>query len=234
MHHGDNDIYVSAPLRRLQDAQTRVLTPQLQRCFGAHALLLSAAEGDMPLALPMLGNWVRMYLDDGCYRGDLMAAAHEPLPFSDDAFDLVLIRHALEVSPVASALLVEAIRVLAPGGVLALTGVHPLSGWMPWLRWQTSGRSLRLQLPLQLQRVLRREGLEIELAQRVGRSWPGLHALDNKSVNVFGGGYVLIARKHPRLALRRWIRPTKVAIPANGRLSPGTRRSSAMQTTRDA
>ena len=44
MHQRDNDIYASAPLRRLLDEQTRVLTPELQRCFGTHALLLGAAD----------------------------------------------------------------------------------------------------------------------------------------------------------------------------------------------
>jgi len=235
MHLGDNDIYVSAPLRRLLDAQMRVLTPELQRCFGTHALLLGAAKDDVPPALPMLGSWVRLFLDGNCYRGDLLAATGEPLPFSDDAFDLVLLRHALEVSPAASALLAQAIRVLAPGGLLALTGIHPLSGWLPWLRWQAKGRSLSLQLPLRLHQVLRQEGLEIELAQRVGRSWPGLHSRDGKAVNMFGGGYVLIARKHRRLALPRRNMPANVAaVPAGGRLSPGTRRSSALRTTRDA
>ena len=238
MHHGDNDIYLSAPLRRLLDAQMRVLTPELQRCSGTHALLLGAANGDMPPALPMLGSWVRLYLDDNCYRGDLLAATGEPLPFNDDAFDLVLLRHALEVSPAASALLGQAIRVLAPGGLLALTGLHPLSGWSPWLRWQARGRSrpLTLQLPLRLHQLLRQEGLEIELAQRVGRSWPGFQTRDMKmrAVNVFGGGYVLIARKRRRQALPRRIIPAQVPVPAGGRLSPGTRRSSALRTTRDA
>lgn len=234
MHHGGNDIYVSAPLRRLQDAQMRVLTPELQRCCGTHALLLGAAESDTPPALPMLGSWVRLYLDQGGYRGDLMAATDERLPFSDDVFDLVLLRHALEVSPAAAALLVEAIRVLAPGGVLALAGVHPLSGWMPWWCLHAKGRSLRLQLPWQLQRTLQREGLEIELAQRVGRSWPGLRSLDNRAVNIFGGGYVLIARKRRRLAMPRRIKPANMTVSASSQLSPGTRRSSAMQTTRDA
>lgn len=234
MRHGGSDIYVSAPLRRLQEAQMRVLTPKLQRCCGTHALLLGAAKGDLPPALPMLGSWVCLYLDQASYQGDLLAATDEPLPFSDDVFDLVLLRHALEVSPAASALLAQAIRVLAPGGLLALAGVHPLSGWMPWWCWQAKGQSLRLQLPWQLQRVLQREGLEIELVQRVGRSWPGLRSLDSKAVNIFGGGYVLIARKRPRLAVPRRINPAKVTVPAGGRLSPGTRRSSATQTTRSA
>lgn len=234
MHQGDNDIYVSAPLRRLLDAQMRVLAPELQRCAGTHALLLGAASGDTPPALPMLGSWIRLHLDENRYRGDLLAATCEPLPFIDDAFDLVLLRHALEVSPAAPALLDQAIRVLAPGGLLVLTGVHPLSGWSPWLRWQARGRPLTLHLPLRLHRVLRQAGLQVELAQRVGRSWPGLQTREGKAVNVFGGGYVLIARKRRRQALLRRIMPANVAVPAGGRLSPGTRRSSALRTTRDA
>ena len=234
MRDGDNDIYVSAPMRRLQSAQMCVLKPELQRCCGTHALLLDATKGEMPPALPMLGCWARLYVDQRTYRGDLLAATSEPLPFSDDVFDLVLLRHALDVSPAASAMLVEAVRVLAPAGVLALAGVHPFSAWTPWLYWQARGRSIRLSLPSQLQRVLRREGLEIELAQRVGRSWPGLEALDSKARNVFGGGYVLTARKCPRMAVPRRIRSAQLTVAASGQLAPGTRRSSAMQTTEDA
>lgn len=231
MHQHDNDIYVSAPLRRLRDAQAQVLMPELQRCFGTHALLLCAAHNDTPPALPMLGCWVRLHLDGGRYGGDLRAAADEPLPFIDDAFDLVLLRHALEVSPAVSELLADAIRVLAPGGVLVLTGVHPVSGWSPWLHWQTRGRSLSLQSPLRLRQILRHAGLGVELVRRVGRSWPGLPASGKVSGNALGGGYVLIARKHRRLATPLRIKPVNVPVPATGRLSPGTRRSSALRTT---
>ncbi len=202
MPQHDSDIYVSAPLRRLRDAQAQVLIPELQRCFGTHALLLCAAHNDTPPALPMLGCWVRLFLDDGGYEGDLRAASDEPLPFTDDAFDLVLLRHALEVSPAASDLLADAIRVLAPGGVLALTGVHPFSGWSPWMRWLARERSLSLQSPWRLQRALHRAGLGIELVQRVGRGWPGLpqasatgHAIADKVGQGAGaGGWSTVAQ----------------------------------------
>ncbi len=223
MHQHDDDIYVSAPLRRLHDAQTQVLMPELQRCWGTHALLLCAAPDDTPPALPMLGCWVRLRLDGDRYEGDLHAAADEPLPFVDDAFDLVLLRHALEVSPATSDLLAEAIRVLAPGGLLALTGVHPVSGWLPWLRWRARGQSLKLQLPLRLQQQLHHAGLGIELARRVGRGCPGLPTSDGRSSTMLGGGYVLIARKHRQLATPLWIKPVNVPVPTGGRLSPGTR-----------
>ena len=227
-----NDIYVSAPLRRLRDAQAQALMPELQRCVGTHALLLGVADGDIPPSLPMLGCWVRLYLDEARYEGDLHAVVDEPMPFVDDAFDLVLLRHALEVSTEASNLLAEAIRVLAPGGVLVVTGVHPASGWSPWLRWQARGRSLRLQWPLRLRRMLRQEGLQVELAQRVGRLWPGLPPSSSVSTNAWGGGYVLIARKQRRLVIPLRVKSVNVAVPAAGRLSPDVRRTTALRTIR--
>ncbi|MEO9079038.1 MAG: methyltransferase type 11, partial [Rhodanobacter sp.] len=81
MQQHDNDIYVSAPLRRLRDAQAQVLMPELQRCVGTHALLLGVADDDTPPPLPMLGCWVRLYLEGGHYEGDLRAAVDEPVPF---------------------------------------------------------------------------------------------------------------------------------------------------------
>lgn len=228
MHHRDDDIYASAPLRRLLDEQRRALMPELQRCYGTHALLLGAFADDVPPALPMLGCWTVLQLAHGRYRGDLLASADELLPFVDDAFELVLLRHALEQAPDAPALLDEAVRVLAPGGVLVLTGVHPVSGWSPWFHWRTHGRRFALQMPWRLGHRLRQAGLEVEQVQRVGRMWPGLALHPAVPVNPCGGGYVLMARKRRRMATPLRIRPAPVAVPAGNRLSPGTRRSSAV------
>lgn len=227
----DHDIYASAPLRRLLDDQTRVMATDLQRCFGTHGLLLGASLDDVPPAVPQLGCWTRLSVRNDRYQGDLQAAADEPLPFIDDAFELVLLRHALEVVPAPSALLAEAVRVLAPGGVLVVTGVHPLSAWAPWFWWRARGRRQVLQVPLRLSLSLQQAGLEIERAQRVGQTWPaGIAAAGrtgmNAGVNAWGGGYVLIARKRRRMATPLRIKPVPVRVPANSRLSPGTRRSS--------
>jgi hypothetical protein len=228
MRQRDQDIYASAPVRRLLEEQTRVLVPDLQRCFGSHALLLGASSEDGPPALPMVGCWTHLHLGNEQYRGDLQAAADGPLPFVDDAFELVLLRHALEVAPVASTLLADAIRILAPGGVLVVTGIHPLSGWVPWLRWRGHGKSEmpRLQLPLRLRRDLQQAGMEIERVQRVGHMWPGL-PMNSTPGGVLGGGYVLLARKQRGAITPLRIRPVPVRVHASGRLSPSTRRSSA-------
>lgn len=223
----NQDIYASAPLCRLLDAQTRALMPRLQRCSGTHALLISTVSGDAPPAFPLIGCWTTLRLAGGCYWGDLRAAADEPLPFADDAFGLIVLRHALETVPVAPALLDEAVRVLEPGGVLAVTGVHPLSGWAPWLYWRTRGKSPVLQMPLQLRHRLQQAGLKIERMQRVGRIWPGLPAPRSAHDGIFGGGYVLVARKHNRMVMPLRIKPVPMRVPANSRFSPGTRRSAA-------
>jgi hypothetical protein len=227
MHQRDDDIYASAPLRRLLDEQTRALKPALQRCPGSHGLLLHASGDGKPPALPLIRCWTSLHLHGRRYRGDLLAAADEPLPFLDDAFDLLLLRHVQEVAPNAPALLDDAVRILAPGGVLVLTGMHPISGWAPWFYWRTRGESRTLQMPLRLGHGLRQVGLEIERVQRVGHTWPGQAMPGLLSGSVFGGGYILVARKRRRIATPLRIKSAPVRVPTSGQLSPGARRSSA-------
>jgi SAM-dependent methyltransferase len=227
MHPRSDDIYASAPIQRLLDAQMRALTADLQRCVGSHALLLAASVDDVPPALPMLGCWARLYLADDGYRGDLQAAPDEPLPFVDEAFELVLMRHVLERALHTSALLGEAVRVLAPGGVLVLSGVHPLSGWSPWVHWRARGEPVTLQLPLHLRHHLLRAGMEIERVSRVGSLLPGMTSRDDAASGLLGGGYVLIARKRRRMVTPLRVRPAPVRVRASGSLSPDTRRQLA-------
>jgi hypothetical protein len=223
----DRHIYTSAPLRRLLDDQTRVMMPDLQRCFGAHGLLLGASSVDAPPALPLLGCWIRLWVDEGSYRGDLVAATNEQLPFVDDAFELVLLRHALEVVVAPLALLAESIRVLSPGGVLVVTGVHPLSGWSPWFYWRSRGCARTLQMPFRLVHALQQAGMDVERMQRVGRVLPGMMSTPSTLTAACGGGYVLIARKRRRGVTPLRLKPIPVRVPAQSGFSPGTRRNAS-------
>lgn len=226
MPQRDHDIYASAPLRRLQDEQTRALTPDLQRCFGDYALLVDAAPDEVaPPALPMLGCWVRLRIADVRYGGDLHADPAEPLPFIDEAFELVFLRHALECAPLPLSLLDEAVRVLAPGGVLAIGGMHPVSAWLPWFRWRARGQRTHLMLPMRLMLQLQQAGFEIERVRRVGSVLPGAAPAAHTGPAPLGGGYILIARKRRRTLTPLRLQPLPLQVTANSRLSPSTRRS---------
>lgn len=203
------------------------MAPHLQRCAGSHALLLSALSHDHPPVLPLLGYWTRMRLVGVRFRGDVKARADEPLPFADDAFGLVLLRHAVEVAPVPQALLQEACRVLAPGGVLAVTGLHPLSAWLPWVYWhRRHGVMPALTSPLVLERWVRGAEFDIERVERVGHVWPnaGRRA---RGAHPLGGAYWLIARKRRRVAILPKLKPALVPAPVNVKLAPGARRDAS-------
>lgn len=226
MRQRDDEVYSSAPMLRLLEEQIRVLKPGLQRCAGTHGLALDALHCRPPPALPLLGCWTSLALREQRYDGDLAAAADEPLPFVDDAFDVVLVRHALEVAPHPAALLDELVRVLAPGGTLALTGVHPLGGWSAWIHLRRHGKSPALQLPWRLRHQLERAGMFIEKIQRIGNVWPGTLAARRHPAGLLGGGYVLVAHKRQQpLTLLRLL-PARGRVPAPGQLSPSARRHS--------
>ncbi len=224
----NRDIYAEAPLRGLQDAQLRVLLPDLQRCAGSHALLITTAGGGPPPALPFLACWTELRVDGARYSGDLDGATDESLPFVDDAFDLIWLRHALEVVPLSGSVLHEAIRALAPGGTLVVAGVHPLSAWAPWFYWTTRGAGRALHAPLQLTHALHRAGLDVVSARRVGHLWPAAGKGRPAGSAPWGGGYVLLARKQRCLVTPLRIRIAPLRIPASGRLSPSARHSSTV------
>jgi SAM-dependent methyltransferase len=223
MLHRDHRIYTSAPLRQLADEQTRAMLQDIQRSAGTRALSLGvSADAEVP-ALPMIGCWVQTWIATDGYRGDICATTDAPLPFLDEVFDVVLLRHALEAVEEPSVLLGEAIRVLAAGGVLVLTGLHPVSAWAPWFHWRSRGLQV-LRFPGQLGKQLERCGLEIEWTRRVGRPWPSDTSSHTGPFNPCGGGYVLMARKRCRRATPLRILPARLRV-ASGSLSPGTRRS---------
>ncbi|QAU23702.1 methyltransferase domain-containing protein [Dyella sp. M7H15-1] len=217
------DIYASAPMLGLLADEAVAYIPDLRRCTGSRALLLSAASQDRPPNPPYLGQWVTLRLAQGRFQGDIHASATEPLPFLDQVFDLVLVRHALEP---ASLSLEEISRVLAPGGMLVLTGMNPLSGWIPWWLWQTRGSASHAMSPIQIAARLRRADLQVERVQRVGRALPLASKGSSEASRLLGGGYVLIARKNGPMSTPTRLRPKPVTTPVRAGLAPGARRSS--------
>lgn len=222
----DHDIYASAALRDLLAEEMAVLMPVLQRCAGTRGLLLTADTADGPPVLPLLGCWTRLEVAGDGIRGDLRADPREPLPFVDEAFDLILLRHALEALPCAPDLLDEAVRCLVPGGLLVVSGVHPLSGWWPWWRWRTRGASGHLHAPWQLEGWLRHDEVRVERIQRVGKPWPGRPSDARGRAHPLGGGYLMLVRKQSSLRTPVRLRPRPLAAPSRAGLVHGARRHS--------
>lgn len=226
-----DDIYASQPMYRLRQEQMRSLSVDVQRCSGTHALSLDAAAGDDPPKAPLLGCWTTLHLRGDRYIGDVVAAANEPLPFSDDAFQLVLIQHLLEVVSMPAAVLTDALRILAPGGMLAIAGLHPISLWSPWFCWKGRGTVKRMKFPYALNATLHNAGMELERVARVGRSWPSRAPIGALVDNIFGGGYVLIARKRRHTMNRLQLGRIATPLASHGRLSAEIRRSAAQQNS---
>jgi SAM-dependent methyltransferase len=223
MRQSAQDIYASAPMRSLLADETVAYMPDVRRCAGTRALLVSAAADDPPPNPPYLGQWVTLWLAEGRLRGDVCASADEPLPFMDGTFDLILLRHALELAPLS---LDEIVRVLAPGGLLVLTGVSPLSGWTPWWLWRTRGSDAHARSPIQLAARLRRAEVQVERVQRVGHLLPLPANAGGRLAGWLGGGYVLVARKKGPASAPTRLRPKPVSAPVRTGLAPGARRSS--------
>jgi SAM-dependent methyltransferase len=222
-----DDIYASAPMCRLRQEQVRSLSADVQRCSGTHALLLTAAAGDVPPSSPLLGCWMTLHFNKGRYTGDLTAAASEPLPFIDDAFQLVMIQHVLEVASAPVAVLDDALRMLAPGGLLVITGLHPISAWSPWFWWRGRRTVQRLHFPLGLNGKLLGAGMDVERLARVGRSWPARPSTLGLPENIFGGGFVLVARKRRHTTTRLHLSRIGTPLSSRGPLSAETRRRAA-------
>lgn len=230
MFQSDNDIYATAPLQRLLDVETGFAAEKLKACSGVHGLLLGIAEGQQAPALLHVSHWARLQIRGSGLEGALRANPREALPFIDESFDVVVLQHALQQdSSTSRHLLLEAARVLAPGGMLAISGVHPFGGWSPWFVWNSREQRLRLKFPLHLSHLVRTAGLAPEGCSRVGTLWPsgsvGHGVLRSRP---WGGGYVLLARKSRHVITPLRIKPIPVRLTANGQFSPGTRRNVAL------
>ncbi len=198
---------------------------------------LPARAGSLGLQLGMcdmaggcadvVAHWVRMQQRGEAWVGDIRAETDQALPFGDDAFAVVWLSQAQQFHADARRLLGEAVRVTAPGGLLVVAGVHPLSLWAPWLAWcmHDAGQRIHLRLPAHLEQVMITQGMQLADAGRFGRALPRASAAQAGSP-LFGGGYVLLARKRVN-AVTPLRRDERGRAPVRGRLAPGAHRECA-------
>jgi SAM-dependent methyltransferase len=184
--------------------------------FGFHALQLGLPEIDALAANRMPHRWLACPAPQ---TGADLVTEFSALPFPANSLDLVVLPHALELSPDPHATLREVERVLVPEGRAIITGLNPLSLWGLRQRRVRIYRRLgwaQSFLPqdeligyLRLRDWVRLLGFEVEIG-RFGcyrpalQSWGWLERMDwmdragARWWPIFGAAYFLVAVKRVR------------------------------------
>lgn len=201
-------------LRALLADEIGLLAPQLVGQAAANALEIVAAPSLPALPVtPLIAHWTRLCVDGEGWCGALRGHLGDGLPFADDSFRVVLLRHAADGVRQSARLYAEAARVLEPEGLLLVLGFHPLSLWSPWLAWRRRNAPEALQwlAPKTIDRALARAGVEVFARQRGGTVLPGMHL--RQADAVCGPCALLLARKR-RGSLRA------LRLDGRGRVAP--------------
>ncbi len=212
-----------APGSRLRAAESVVFGRVLAGQAGAHGLYVGMT-GKLAKGLPRMGCWTRLRLCGPCFDGAVRARVDEALPFADDAFRVVVLSHVLEWTPHAAHMVDEAARVLAPEGLLAVSGFHPFSAWLPWLLCRRRPRPM-LIAPGWLRQRLGRQDVRPNGLQRCGALLP---QLDGGATPAWlGGGFVMLARKERAAVMPLKAQSRRQAAGRRGAWAPGTHRECA-------
>ncbi len=114
----------------LQWEQTQ-MTDLLANVFGFHALQLGLLELAALSANRMPHRWRASQISDQSVdrHSPDFVCNFAALPFPANSLDLVVLPHALELTPDPHGTLREVTRVLVPGGRVAICGFNPFSLW---------------------------------------------------------------------------------------------------------
>jgi SAM-dependent methyltransferase len=125
---GLQDWFATPPGRYLLAWEQAQFDEAVADVFGYHALQLGAAEVDGLRANRMPHRWLA--LTDPMRAGKAtLVTDFTALPFAANSLDLVVLPHALELSPDPHATLREVERVLVPEGRVVICGLNPTSLW---------------------------------------------------------------------------------------------------------
>lgn len=220
--HDEFDFWSAAPLATLIAAERawlearRVQWPQATEVW-VHPARVAAQSGCLSLSLAAGGR-----------LGGPLVARTDLLPFADDSVQRIVLQHVLDMRPAPASLLREAVRVLAPGGILVLFGFDALSPTM-W-RCRMTRRAVRRSVGVQLPGRLAMLGTQLGLSDihRFGFS----AATGEGPAAVREGGwpqpaFALQARKNSRniIALRR--NPQSAAYAVGGMMPTASRHAEA-------
>lgn len=116
--------------------------------------------------LPEAARCLDLHLAGDCFDGAFRCGL--PLPLASESLGTIVLQHVADFPLDTTALLVECVRVLVPGGRLWLFTLNPLAPY----RWRWSGTGLRGAEPVIWRRRLRAAGLTPDtVSQGLGPRW---------------------------------------------------------------
>jgi ubiquinone/menaquinone biosynthesis C-methylase UbiE len=111
-------------------------------------------------------------------RADLMVVDAQHLPFRDASFDKIVCTEVLEHVPDDNQVIRELVRVLKPGGLIAVSIPNywpEIFFWnISWRYWHSIGGHVRFYKPGEMEKTLTAAGLNI-YAQRLRHTIQGLY-----------------------------------------------------------
>ena len=132
------------------------------------AVGVDLSRDDLKLAKLLIGYEKRDLGTVG--RADFAAADVEHLPFRDELFDKIVCTEVLEHIPDDKAGLRELIRVLKPGGLIAVSVpayLPEITMWtISWQYWHSPGGHIRFYRPGEMLAALRQNGLDVYAQRR--------------------------------------------------------------------
>ena len=171
---GPDNLFALPELDAMLREELARLPQHAARRPAGRALVLQpcASNGELAIDTRHL-TAVRLHADHAQLRGDVFCGA-DALPWEDDAFQLILAQHVVDVLPDAGLLMDELVRVLAPGGMLLCCGLNPWSPWLVWIHWRTRrGLPVPRATPADVARMrLLKRGLTPARAEHLGSCWP--------------------------------------------------------------
>lgn len=203
---GSDTLFSLPDLDALLREELARVPPHAARLPGGRALVVQACAENRALPLDTRHlHAIRLHADQDLLRGDVVCSPHA-MPWEDDAFQLVVVQHAVAHWSQLTGLIDECSRVLAPGGTLLWFGLNPWSPWLAWIHWQARRGMLlpRASHVDSLRRRMHDGHLATSALEYLGTCWPGarmfasLHR--NPLMSPLRGAYLIPASK-PRSVL---------------------------------
>ncbi len=252
---GLHDWLQTPPGRYLLDWERSRFDAAVADVFGYHALQLGLPELPGLQDNRMPHRWLATHTLSAPAFAPSFACDFAALPFAENSLDLLLLPHALELSPDPHATLREVERVLVPEGRMVISGLNPLSLW--GIRQQRARLADRLGLGerylpelgdmigyWRLRDWLRLLGFEVESVQ-FGCYRPAVRSaawlqrfawmdtLGERTWPILGSVYFVVAVKRVR-GMRLLGPPWKASKSLANAPAPVAQKSASRDTHRDA